>query len=181
MFRGARCPRLRRLGGSLACGSGGPTGRGLLSRRGASVALGEVSSPAVGRLLEGRLWSFRRGVLACGSGGPTGRGLLSRRGASVALGEVSSPAVGRLLEGRFCSFRRGVLACGSGGPTGRGEVRVGRVSWGGVGGPHPSAADVAGTARGLRAVSEEKGHMYTSTRGAACLPTRGNTCLGVQT
>ena len=90
-------------------------------------------------------------------------------------------AVGRLLEGRFCSFRRGVLACASGRPTGRGEVRVGRVSWGGVGVPTLPPRTLAGVARGMRAVSEEKGHMYTSTRGDACLPTWGKTWIGVQT
>ena len=37
-----------------------PTRRGLLSRRSASVAMGEVSSlAAVGRVLDGRLCSFR--------------------------------------------------------------------------------------------------------------------------
>ena len=72
--------------------------------------------------------------------------------------------------------RVGRAAEGASGPTGRGVMRDGRVSWGGVGGPHPSAADVAGAARGMRAVSKERAHMYTGTRGDACLPTRGKTC-----
>ena len=46
-----------------------------------------------------------------------------------------------------------------------------------MGGPHPSAADLAGAARGMRAVSKERAHMYTGTRGDSCLPTRGKTCL----
>ena len=62
----------------------------------------------------------------------------------------------------------GGLACGSGR-----EVRVGRVRWEGRG--FPSAADVAGTARGLRAVSKKKTTTKTGTlvhrHAWRCVPT----------
>ena len=45
------------------------------------------------------------------------------------------------------------------------EVRVGRVSWGGVGGPHPSAADLAGASRGMPAVPNSTlGHRHACGR-----------------
>ena len=159
--------------GVLACGCGGPTGRGLLSRSGASVALGEVSSlAAVGRLLEGRLWLWGahwprvaepegrlycsgRGVLACCSGGPTDRRLLSRRGASVASGEGSSRAHWPRVaepEGGLCCSGRGVLACGCGGPTGRGLLSRRGASV--ASGEGSSRAAVGDPLAGMRCASE---------------------------
>ena len=112
-----------------------------------------------------------RVVLLCGPGA-----------AQKGFGAVAKVAVfGRAAEGASAVSGEGASRAAVGDPTGQGEMRDGRVSWRGVGGPHPSTADVAGAARGMRAVSKERALMYTGTRGDACLPTRGKTCLGVQT
>ena len=114
------------------------------------------------------------------AGGPPGQGgLVVSEPLSHGLRRALTVAKVAVLAGLLrvpLQFWRGALACCSGGPTGRGVMRDGRVSWGGVEGPHPSAADVAGA--GMRAVSKERAHMYSGTRGDACLPTRGKTCLG---
>ena len=189
-------PRLRGALGSsrrgvLAGGYGRPTGQVVWARGGARVA---ASGRALGwwpwwlccQGYEGPSVAPGEGSSLAVVGGPLARLCgpgRARRGFRQGLGAEAQVAVLSATEGASAVLGEGSLACGSGGSTGRGEVRVGRVSWGGVGGPHPSAADVAGAARGLRAVSKKKEweHMYTSTRGDACLPVRGKTCFGVQT
>ena len=91
-------------------------------------------------------------------GGP-GRGP-PEHGLSVVPEEVAKVA------GILCGSGRGVLARGGGGPTGRVGcvlvVRDGRVSWRGVGGPHPSAADVG--RRSPRNARSLKQHTWTRAR-----------------
>ena len=85
-------------------------------------------------------------------------------------GQAELPRLWKVL----CRSWRGVLACGSGGATGRvgcvAEVRDGRVSWAGVGGPHPSAADVGGCSP-RNARSLQTAHLDTGTRVGACVLT----------
>ena len=92
-------------------------------------------------------------------GGPPGHGLraVPREVARVA--------------GVLCGSGRGDLAHGWWGTHLSGcvlVVRDGRVSWGGVGGPHPSAADVGGySPRNARSLKQ---HTWTPARvmGRAC-------------
>ena len=141
-------------GGHVVWGPGGP-------RAWAQGGFGVVAWVAVAGCRVVRLWwpiglwlqCERKTKQVCGPGWSHGTA-----GRSPAARVVMLCGLGGLGGGCFCGSRRGGLACGSGGPTCRGEVRVGRVSWG-VGGPHP-AADVAGAARGLRAVSKEREHAH---------------------